>query len=84
MRLTDWALIGMLLLQSILWNLIHIAKEMQLNKSKILYYILAIMAGVFMFIYAGIDDSPGGQLIGLLAVAIGVVGLIMLKKKTSN
>jgi len=37
-----------------------------------------------MFIYAGVDDSPGGQLIGVIAVIIGIIGLIKSKKKTSN
>ncbi len=49
-----------------------------------LYFILAILLGVFMFIYGEYDDSPGGQLLGLLAVIIGIVGLIKSKKKTSN
>jgi len=37
-----------------------------------------------MFIYGEFDDSPGGQLIGLLAVIIGIVGIVKSKKKTSN
>jgi len=49
---------------------------------KILYFILAIIIGILMFVYAGIDDSPGGQLIGVLAVIIGIVGLIVNKKET--
>lgn len=52
-------------------------------KSKILYFVLAIIIGVLMFVYAGVDDSPGGQLIGVLAVIIGIVGLIVSKKKTN-
>lgn len=27
--------------------------------------------GVFMFVYGGIDDSPGGQLLGLLVAVVG-------------
>ena len=53
-------------------------------KSRILYFILAILIGVLMFIYAGVDDSPGGQLIGILVVIISIVGLIKKKKKTSD
>lgn len=55
-----------------------------MNKSRMPYFILAILIGVFMFVYAGIDDSPGGQMIGVLAVIIGIVGVIRKKKKTSD
>jgi len=53
-------------------------------KSKILYFVLAIIIGVLMFVYAGVDDSPGGQLIGVLVVIIGIVGIIVNKKKTNT
>lgn len=46
-----------------------------------LYFVFAILFGVFMVVYGEFDDSPGGQLIGLLAVIVGVVGLIKRKKK---
>jgi len=52
-----------------------------MTKSKMLYFILAILIGVLMFIYAGVDDSPGGQLIGVLVVIISIVGIIKSKKK---
>ena len=52
-----------------------------MNKIKMLYYILAILFGMFLFIYGGIDDSPGGQLMGLIIVIIGIVGLIKRKTK---
>ena len=52
-----------------------------MKKIKILYFIIAILIGVFMFIYGEIDDSPGGQLIGLLAVIMGIVGVIKKKSK---
>jgi len=32
------------------------------KKNKIPFFILAILIGVLMFIYAGIDDSPGGAI----------------------
>jgi len=35
--------------------------------------------GVFLFVYGEYDDSPGGQLLGLVMIVIGIVGLI--KKK---
>ncbi|HPA25732.1 MAG TPA: hypothetical protein PLK76_03170 [bacterium] len=47
---------------------------------KIVGFILAIIFGVFMFIYGGYDDSPGGQLLGLIFFVVGVVGLIKSKK----
>ena len=53
-----------------------------MNKIKMLYYILAILFGMFLFIYGGIDDSPGGQLMGLIIVIIGIVGVIKRKRKT--
>ena len=37
-----------------------------------------------MFVYGGYDDSPGGQMLGLIAVIIGIVGIIKSKKRTSN
>lgn len=45
-----------------------------------LYFICAILFGVFMWIYGGYDDSPGGQLIGVVLFIVGVVGLIKNKK----
>ena len=56
-----------------------------MNKSGALYFILAILIGIFLFVYGEFDDSPGGQLIGLLAVIVGIVGLIRgRRKKTSG
>jgi len=51
-----------------------------MNKSKIAYYIIAILFGIFMFVYGGYDDSPGGQGLGLLMVILGIVGIIKLWK----
>ncbi len=50
---------------------------------KIFGFILAIMFGIFMFIYGGYDDSPGGQLLGVVFFVFGVVGLIKFKKKNA-
>lgn len=55
-----------------------------MNKIRILYSILAILFGAFMFVFGEIDDSPGCQLLGLLVVILGIVGLIKSKKKTSD
>ncbi len=51
-------------------------------KNKILYWsliILTILLGVFFVIYGEIDDSPGGQLIGLGLVVIGIVFVFKCK-----
>ena len=55
-----------------------------MNKNRILYFIIAILIGGFMFVYGEIDDSPGGQLLGLLVAIIGIVGVIKNKKKASD
>jgi drug/metabolite transporter (DMT)-like permease len=51
---------------------------------RVIFSVLAILAGLLMFVYAGIDDSPGGQLIGMVVVIGGVLGLIKGRKRTSN
>ena len=33
-----------------------------------------------MFVYGGYDDSPGGQLLGLVAFVFGIVGVVKSKK----
>lgn len=35
-----------------------------------------------MIVYGEMDDSPGGQFLGLLAVIAGIVGIIKSRKKT--
>ena len=55
-----------------------------MNKRIIIYSILAILFGAFMFVYGEFDDSPGGQLLGLLIFAIGIGGVIRGKKKKTN
>jgi hypothetical protein len=49
-------------------------------------FVFNILLGAFMFVFGEADDSPGAQLLGLIAVVIGVVGLITLlrSKHTSN
>jgi len=51
------------------------------KKLKITLFILAILFGVFMWVYGGYDDSPGAQGLGLLAVIGGIFGLIRNRKK---
>ena len=59
-----------------------------MDKSRIIYStlaillgILAISLGIFLFVYGEFDDSPGGQVIGLVIVVIGILGIIKSKKK---
>jgi len=52
-----------------------------MNKSKILYSILAILFGAFLIVLGEIDDSPGMMLIGLLVILIGIIGIIKSKKE---
>ncbi|MEK7585563.1 MAG: hypothetical protein AAB455_03585 [Patescibacteria group bacterium] len=51
-----------------------------MNKRRLIYFILAILFGAFMVVYGGIDDSPGGQLLGLVAAIIGIIGLVRSKR----
>ncbi len=51
-----------------------------MKKTKIIYYILAILCGVYAFIYGGMDDSPGAQLLGALLFIFGVFNLFKTKK----
>ncbi|MGE5425531.1 MAG: hypothetical protein ACM3PZ_00370 [Bacillota bacterium] len=51
------------------------------NNIKIGLYALLILFGVFIFVYGGYDDSPGAQLLGVLAVAGGIIGIVKTTKK---
>ncbi|NMB48758.1 hypothetical protein GYA13_05000 [Candidatus Kuenenbacteria bacterium] len=48
---------------------------------KFTLFILLILFGIFMFIYGGYDDSPGAQLLGIVAAIGGVVGIIKIMRK---
>jgi LPXTG-motif cell wall-anchored protein len=54
---------------------------MKKHYRSILYFV-AILFGAFLFVYGEFDDSPGGQLLGLIMVIIGIVGLIRRKKNS--
>jgi len=43
-------------------------------------YVLAIALGIFLVVYGGYDDSPGGQVLGLLLAIFGFVRLIVGRK----
>jgi len=47
---------------------------------RILCFVPMILFGGFIFVYGGYDDSPGAQLLGLIAVVAGIIGLIKNKK----
>lgn len=47
----------------------------------ILGSIILILFGAFMFVYGEADDSPGGQLLGVVAVLVGIVGIVKSRKK---
>ena len=49
--------------------------------SKIILFILVILFGIFLFVYGGYDDSPGGQLLGLVIIIVGIIGMVKNKKK---
>ena len=55
-----------------------------MNISWLIGSILAILFGVFFVVYGEYDDSPGGQLLGLLAVVAGIYGVIKSRKKNSD
>ena len=42
--------------------------------SKIISCVLLISIGTLMFVFAEYDDSPGGQLLGVIAVVIILIG----------
>ncbi len=54
-----------------------------MNRKKIIYSIIEILLGAAMFVYGAVDDSPGGQLLGLVAIIVGIVNIIRSKKKIS-
>lgn len=52
-----------------------------MNKTRLVYSIAAILFGAFIIVFGGMDDSPGAQLLGLIAVILGIAGLIKSKKR---
>lgn len=52
-----------------------------MNTRKVIISILLILLGAFLFVFGEYDDSPGGQLIGLILAIIGAVSLIRVKRK---
>lgn len=50
------------------------------NILKMLSFLALIFLGALMFVYGEYDDSPGGQLLGLIVIIFGIVAMIKLKK----
>jgi len=54
------------------------------NMKKIILTIcllLVLLLGILIIVYAGIDDSPGGQMIGVILIVFSIVYSIKLIKK---
>lgn len=51
-----------------------------MNKVKLFFLIMAILFGVFMFVYGEKDDSPGAQFLGLVLFVYGIYSLIKIKR----
>ncbi len=49
--------------------------------TKILFFAILILFGIFIFVYGGYDDSPGAQLLGFVVAVTGLLFLIKNKKK---
>ncbi|MBT5338197.1 hypothetical protein HN858_04415 [Candidatus Falkowbacteria bacterium] len=43
--------------------------------------LLVLLLGILIIVYAGIDDSPGGQMIGVILIVFSIVYSIKLIKK---
>lgn len=43
----------------------------------------AILLGGFFIAYGEYDDSPGGQVLGVMAIILGIVGIFRSWKKNS-
>lgn len=58
---------------------------MNMNKVlEILFSILAIVFGILVFVYGEYDDSPGGQLFGVIMAVGGIVGIVKSRKKNGQ
>jgi drug/metabolite transporter (DMT)-like permease len=55
-----------------------------MNWIKASAFSLLAVFGVFLVVYGGYDDSPGGQLLGLAAVIGGIVGVYKSARKKLN
>ena len=51
---------------------------------RIAFLVLVAIAGVFLIIYGERDDSPGAQMLGLIAFILAMYGLIITRKHGKN
>ena len=51
---------------------------------RILYFVLLILLGIFMFVWGEYDDSPGGQLLGVVLGIVGIIVIIKTKARLSK
>ena len=51
-----------------------------MNKIKLICFVLTILFGGFLFVYGEIDDSHGGQLLGLFLFIVGIIGIFRKRK----
>lgn len=53
-----------------------------MSKIKIALSILAVLFGIFLIVFGGYDDSPGGQMIGLVVAIVAVIALAKNRNKS--
>lgn len=51
---------------------------------KIVHILLALVSGVLLIGYGGLDDSPGAQGIGLLTIIGSIVMIISIYRESKN
>lgn len=51
---------------------------------KITHILLALVSGVLLIGYGGLDDSPGAQGIGLLTIIGSIILIISIYRKSKN
>ncbi|MFA5051789.1 MAG: hypothetical protein WC544_01855 [Patescibacteria group bacterium] len=51
-----------------------------MDKKRLIFSIIAIPFGIFLFIYGGYDDSPGAQGLGLIAFITGIWLIITIRR----
>ncbi|MEZ4156516.1 MAG: hypothetical protein R3B52_00865 [Candidatus Paceibacterota bacterium] len=49
-----------------------------------LLYALLIVLGVLMFVYGEYDDSPGGQLLGVIVATVGAIRVVKLCRRKNS
>lgn len=54
------------------------------DKTKLIFSILAILFGAFIFVYGGYDDSPGAQGLGLILIILNIIFIIRRNKKNKE